>query len=57
MDETHKIFTRLVGRVLGVLDVARADDNLKQTVKTYIWQAESDVKNKGENNVGNKKRD
>ena len=39
----HQIFARLVGRVLGALDLAHVDENLKRTIKAYIWQAEKDI--------------
>ena len=58
MDNTQEVFSRLVGRVLGALDLAHVDDNLKQTVKAYIWQAKKDLqencKNKGVDNEAKK---
>lgn len=44
--DTHAVFVRLVGRVLGALDLAKVDENVKKTVKAYIWQAEKDLQNK-----------
>ena len=43
INDSHAIFLRLVGRVLGVLDLAHVDDTLKRTIKAYIWQAEKDI--------------
>lgn len=52
--DTHAVFVRLVGRVLGALDLAHADESLKRTVKAYIWDAEKDLQvicqNKGVDN-------
>lgn len=50
---SHDIFCRLVGRIMGTLDLAKADDNVKKTIKAYIWQAEQDLCSK--NIVDNKK--
>lgn len=53
--DSHEIFARLVGRVMGALDIAHADETLKRTVKAYIWQAEQDLnkeKNGGVKNDG-----
>jgi len=41
--DTHAVFVRLVGRVMGALDLAHADETLKRTVKAYIWEAEKDM--------------
>lgn len=58
MDNTQEVFSRLVGRVLGALDLAHVDDTLKQTVKAYIWQARRDLqencKNEGVDNGAKK---
>lgn len=43
INDSHQVFARLVGRVLGALDLAHVDENLKRTIKAYIWQAEKDV--------------
>lgn len=39
----HQVFVRLVGRVMGALDLAKADDNVKRAIKSHIWQAERDL--------------
>lgn len=58
INDSHSVFIRLVGRVMGALDLAKVDENIKKTVKAYIWQAEKDVqencKNEGVDN-GTKK--
>ena len=51
ISDSHTVFLRLVGRVLGALDLARVDDNLKRTIKAYIWQAEKDLLTFDENCV------
>lgn len=43
MENSHQVFVRLVGRVLGALDLAKVDETLKRTIKAYIWQAEKDL--------------
>ena len=43
INDSHQVFARLVGRVLGALDLAHVDENLKRTIKAYIWQAEKDI--------------
>lgn len=43
INDSHQVFARLVGRVLGALDLAHVDENLKRTIKAYIWQAEKDT--------------
>lgn len=48
--DTHAVFVRLVGRVMGALDLAHADESLKRTVKAYIWEAEKDLQQKGVDN-------
>lgn len=50
--DTHAVFVRLVGRVLGALDLAKVDETLKRTIKAYIWQAEKDLQEKGVDNEG-----
>lgn len=55
MEGTQQVFARLVGRVLGALDLAKADETLKQTIKAYIWQAQKDLKG-GKENDGREKR-
>ena len=47
INDSHQIFARLVGRVLGTLDLAHVDENLKRTIKAYIWQAEKDLNEEG----------
>ena len=42
-ENNHQVFVRLVGRVLGALDLAKVDENVKKAVKAYIWQAEKDI--------------
>lgn len=49
----HTVFIRLVGRVLGALDLAKVDETVKKTVKAYIWQAENDLQNQGVENDRN----
>lgn len=49
-ENSHQVFVRLVGRVLGALDLAKVDENVKKTVKAYIWQAEKDLQNQGVDN-------
>lgn len=49
MHNTQDVFARLVGRVLGALDLAHVDENLKQTVKAYIWQAKKDLQENCQN--------
>ena len=46
INDSHQVFVRLVGRVLGALDLAKVDETLKRTIKAYIWQAEKDLQNK-----------
>lgn len=43
INDSHQVFIRLVGRVLGALDLAKVDETLKRTIKAYIWQAEKDI--------------
>ena len=43
INDSHRVFVRLVGRVLGALDLAHVDETLKRTIKAYIWQAEKDM--------------
>lgn len=43
MNNQHAVFVRLVGRVMGALDLAHSDESLKRTVKAYIWEAEKDL--------------
>lgn len=43
INDSHRVFVRLVGRVLGALDLAKVDENVKKAVKAYIWQAEKDL--------------
>jgi len=54
INDSHGVFIRLVGRVLGALDLIHADDNVKKAIKAYIWQAERDLQincqNKGVDN-------
>lgn len=54
ISDSHAVFMRLVGRVLGALDLAHVDDNLKRTIKAYIWQAEKDINETEVENDGNK---
>ena len=49
INDSHQVFIRLVGRVLGALDLIHADDNVKKVIKAYIWQAESDLKENCQN--------
>lgn len=49
-ENSHQVFVRLVGRVLGALDLAKVDETLKRTIKAYIWQAEKDLLNEGVDN-------
>ena len=51
--DTHAVFVRLVGRVMGALDLAHADETLKRTIKAYIWDAEEDIQG-GKENDGRK---
>lgn len=53
-NDSHCVFVRLVGRVLGALDLAGADDNLKRTIKAYIWQAEKDINEMGGKDDGSR---
>lgn len=46
INDSHGVFIRLVGRVLGALDLIHADDNVKKAIKAYIWQAEKDLQEK-----------
>lgn len=48
-ENKHQVFVRLVGRVMGALDLAKVDENVKKTVKAYIWQAEKDLNEGVEN--------
>ena len=48
-EKNHDVFIRLVGRIMGVLDFAKVDENVKKTVKAYIWQAEKDLNEVVEN--------
>lgn len=48
-ENKHQVFVRLVGRVLGALDLAKVDENVKKTVKAYIWQAEKDLQENCQN--------
>jgi hypothetical protein len=50
INDSHQVFVRLVGRVLGALDLAKVDETLKRTIKAYIWQAEKDLQNQGVDN-------
>lgn len=50
INDSHQVFVRLVGRVLGALDLAKVDENVKKAVKAYIWQAEKDLQNQGVDN-------
>lgn len=50
INDSHQVFVRLVGRVLGALDLAKVDETLKRTIKAYIWQAEKDLQEKGVDN-------
>lgn len=49
MENSHQVFVRLVGRVLGALDLAKVDETLKRTIKAYIWQAEKDLQENCQN--------
>lgn len=49
INDSHQVFIRLVGRVLGALDLIHADENVKKAIKAYIWQAERDIKEGIEN--------
>lgn len=51
INDSHQVFIRLVGRVLGALDLIHADDNVKKAIKAYIWQAEKDLLTFDENCV------
>lgn len=53
INDSHQVFVRLVGRVLGALDLAKVDETLKRTIKAYIWQAEKDLQNQGVENDRN----
>ena len=55
INDSHRVFVRLVGRVLGALDLAGADETLKRTIKAYIWQAEKDTNETGGNENGTTK--
>ena len=49
INDSHQVFVRLVGRVLGALDLAKVDENVKKAVKAYICQAEKDLNEGVEN--------
>lgn len=55
--DSHEIFSRLVGRVMGALDIAHADETLKRTVKAYIWQAEQDLNKEKQGGIKNDGRE
>ena len=56
INDSHGVFIRLVGRVLGALDLAGSPDNVKKAIKAYIWQAERDLLETDKNEVVNNDR-
>lgn len=57
INDSHRVFARLVGRVLGALDLAHVDETLKRTIKAYIWQAEADLQNEQNREVENGRKE